>query len=178
MTRVVLTGVTIDIPTAVTSEEVAVLRTLARGKRVLEVGSLLGASTVAVAQVAKYVVSIDPHEGYPADNPRPTLVPFLENLERYYVRNKVRVCVGTHDQFFPLFEDESFDLVFIDTTGEYDLTRTILEESRRLVEWDGALAVHDCGHPDWPGALDAVKTFTEERDLDFTLTDRLAVIYP
>jgi protein-L-isoaspartate O-methyltransferase len=65
--------VTLNIPTAVTPREAAVMVTHASGRLVLEVGALLGYSTVTLATTALHVVSVDPHDGYPAHDPRPTL---------------------------------------------------------------------------------------------------------
>lgn len=165
----------IDIPTAVTPAEVRRLRELARGKRVLEIGSLLGHSTVALAQVAEAVVSVDPHEGYPFDNPRPTITPFIDNLVRYGVRDKVTVCVGTDADVLPFLTPHQFHLAFIDATGEYDVTLAAMRRCVPLLTHHAALAVHDCGHPDWPGALDAVADFACEKGTRFELVDRLGV---
>lgn len=162
----------IDIPTAITAAERGRLQDLAADNYVLEIGSLLGHSTVAMAQVASHVVSVDPHMGYPVDNPRPTLVPFLENLERYGVRDKVTVTVGTHRDVLPWLRSKRFDLIFIDCTGEYDLTHDAITSTFPCLAADGVVCVHDCGHPDWPGALAAV----ESLEVPFELVDRLAVI--
>lgn len=161
----------VDIPTALTEAERNELKMLAHGANVLEVGSLLGHSTVTLAQVAQHVVSIDPHEGYPASEPRPTFQRFMENLERYGVRDKVTVIVDTHDKVVPWLQPRSFELVFIDATGEYDLTLDIIRSVKPLVN-SGWIAVHDCGHPDWPGALQAVESYGRP----FDLIDRLAII--
>lgn len=162
----------IDIPTAITPAERGRLQELAADNYVLEVGSLLGHSTVAMAQVASHVVSVDPHVGYPANDPRPTLIPFLMNLNRYDVRDKVTVTVGTHRDVLPWLKPKKFDLIFIDTTGEYDLTLDVITSTLPCLTVDGAVCVHDCGHPDWPGAMAAV----ESLDVPFELVDRLAVI--
>lgn len=161
-----------DIPSAVTTLEREKLRHLARGKRVLEIGALLGHSTVALAKVAEHVVSVDPHRGYPQGNPRGTLYAFTANLWRAGVLDKVTVIVDTHDRALPLLAGGQFDGVFIDCTGEYDLTVDVMAMSCRLLRHHGWMAVHDCGHPDWPGALKAVEDFGRP----FTLVDRLAVI--
>lgn len=168
-------GLSIDIPTAVTLAEGNRLRELARGKRVLEVGSLLGYSTVLMAQVAKHVVSVDPHEGYPASNPRPTLWQFRRNIFLHGVADKVTPMIGTDDVVLPLLDTRQFGLVFIDGTGEYDMTLAAMRRAVPLLRYCGALAVHDCGHPDWPGAMDAAETFAREGRRTFELIDRLAV---
>ena len=84
----------IDIPTALSAVEADALRSLSTGKNVLEVGALLGFSTVVMGQVANTVVSVDPHDGYPAANPRPTLEPFIANLSRFDVLETVTWVQG------------------------------------------------------------------------------------
>lgn len=167
-----------DIPTALTEAEADALAALAFGGRVLEVGALLGHSTVILADAADHVVSVDPHVGYPADDPRPTLNRFLRNLEKYNVREKVTVMIGRDDQVLPYLEQEQFDLIFIDCTGEHDVTAGAMCRAERLLTPHGYLAVHDCGHPHWQGVRQAVEEFAIERKLGFTLTDRLAVFKP
>lgn len=164
-----------DIPTALTLAEAAELASLAEGKIVLEVGSLLGYSTVVLARVAEHVASVDPHEGYPQDDPKPTLGPFLDNLHRYGVSDKVTVWVGRDDKILPHLRAEYYDLVFIDCTGEYELTAAVMQRSKRLLSPEGRLAVHDCGHPNWQGVRRAVEEFALDHKTGFVLTDRLAV---
>lgn len=168
----------IDIPTAVTERESLTLLRYAEGGEVLEVGSLLGYSTVRMARVARHVTSVDPHEDYPVDNPRPTLETFMHNLRRHGVRHKVSVVVETHDKVFPRLAPAQFDLIFIDATGEEYLTFAIMVGARRLLAPHGVLCVHDCGHPDWPGALAAVEHYRDiAADLgSVTFVDRLATL--
>jgi predicted O-methyltransferase YrrM len=148
----------IAIPTAMTDVEAA-LASLAAGGVVLEVGALLGYSTVVLASRAEFVLSIDPHDGYPDGDPRPTLAPFLENLARYGVRDKVAVIVEPAEKALPFLASEYFDLVFVDVTGRYEDTIAVMEGTMPLLRTGGVLAVHDCGHPEWPGVNRAVKEF-------------------
>lgn len=163
------------IPSAVTAAEVAELQGLAGGKRVLELGSLLGYSTIRLAEVAEHVVSVDPHQGYPAHAPRPTLIPFFRNIIRADVRDRVTVMVGTDTEILPLLATAQFDLAFIDLTGLYDDTLRAIRLTIPLLRHYAALAVHDCGHPDWPGALDAVEDFARDARTTYRLVDRLAI---
>ena len=159
-------------PTAITPKEIHFLQALAVGQDVLEIGSLLGHSTIRMAEVANHVVSVDPHDGYPRDNPKPTLTDFLANLNAHGVREKVTVCVGNHNEVLPWLREKHFKVVFIDVTEEKDLTLEIMRECVPLMRHYSALCVHDCGHPKWPGALEAVKEFGRK----FILVDSLAVI--
>lgn len=168
----------IDIPTAVTNAEAVELSSLASGKTVLEAGALLGHSTVTLALTAKHVVSVDPHEGYPEHDPRPTLQPFLDNLTRCGVRDKVTVCIGTHEDVFPYLDEDTFDLVFLDLTGHYEDTWDAMQRAIPLLTVTGVLAVHDCGHSEWPGVQQAVREFAEDVGGEPRLVDRLAVFRP
>jgi predicted O-methyltransferase YrrM len=166
--------VTLNIPTAVTPREAAVMVTHASGRLVLEVGALLGYSTITLARTALHVVSVDPHEGYPADNPRPTLSTFRANLREHGVEHKVTPVIGT-DAILPMLAPRSFGMAFIDTTGEFEDTARIIRAVLPLLRHEAVLAVHDCGHPDWPGALEAVEKFSKDHDRIYRLTDRLAI---
>ncbi len=161
-----------DIPSAVTDAEAETLRRLAFGGAVLEVGSLLGRSTVALAGVAASVLSVDPHDGYPENDPRPTLQPFLENLERAGVRSNVTVCVATAQQALPFLRPQQFDLAFVDCTGHYDVTLAIAELAMPLLRFDGVLCIHDFAHPQWPD----VSRVVYDLDHNYWVVDRMAVL--
>jgi predicted O-methyltransferase YrrM len=117
------------IPTAISEAERRFMRTIARGKSVVEFGALLGFSTVNLAQVASRLTSVDKHEGYGT----PTLAPFMSNLDRYHV--SPRFIQGEALEWASL----DAELAFIDLTGQYDLTRQMLERLRAPFA-----LVHDC----------------------------------
>lgn len=166
----------LDIPTALTRDESALLQAIAEGNRVLEIGALLGYSTVTLARTARWVVSVDPHEGYPAHDPRPTLDTYLENLRRNAVTNVVPVIARWQDALDAI-RPTSFDVVFMDLTGRYEDTKELLDHLRLdfATGLVGAIAVHDCGHPDWPGVQQAVQEFHRETGGTMKVVDRLAV---
>lgn len=112
-----------DIPTALTFREAEELARLAEYKRVLEIGSLLGFSTIVLAQVASVVHSVDPHDGYPENDPRPTYTAFEANLRKYGVRNKVVVHADLAERVLPPFKGCYFDFAFVDAMGTYGVTR-------------------------------------------------------
>lgn len=163
------------IPTALTEVEAWTLNELARGKTVLEVGALLGHSTVVMAHSAMVVHSIDPHEGYPVHDPKPTLKPFLKNLKKRKVRDKVVVHLGRDYEVMPVLESRQFHLIFIDMSGLYEDTRRAMEASTRLLRHHGTLVVHDCGHPEWPGVQRAVKDFALQHKSPYRMIDRMAI---
>jgi predicted O-methyltransferase YrrM len=170
-----------------TEPEGVALQQLAAGKGVLEVGALLGFSTVLLAQVAEAVVSIDPHAGYPFDNPRETWGQFNENLLLYGVADKVTVLREDDSALLSLdtyldgseFGNLPIQLAFIDCDGTYPTTIRVLE---RVAPWlpveGGIIAVHDYDLPEWPGAGEAVRDFCTQTGARFGVIDTLAIIRP
>lgn len=173
-----------DVLSAVTFAECERLAELAHEGRVLELGSYYGRSTVPLASTAATVHSVDPHEGGPSDAPR-TLVPFLDNLERYGMREKVVVHVGASTDVVRLFREDSFDLVFIDAMHQRPEVDVDVVLAARCLRAGGALALHDYGRGGvWVGdawhsfgvteALDEFLGLTHGRAPD--LVDTLAVV--
>lgn len=136
----------IDIPTAMTEEERILLEQLAvHDKVVIEIGSLMGYATVAMARVAQVVYAIDPHEGYPTHNPSSTLEMFLHNLKRYKVEDRVVTILARGQQILPyLYVNPG--LIFIDTMGDYEGTSELLLLSQQ--HCPRHIAVHDYGRED------------------------------
>jgi hypothetical protein len=118
--------------------EVAELQRLAKGRTVLELGAWKGRSTVALSQVAHYVVSVDRHQGIPGHDDD-SLPDYLSSVR---ILSNVAIVVAEFDRFCPLLCDY-FDLVFID--GDHDAdsverdTRTALEHTTLSAN----LAFHD-----------------------------------
>lgn len=154
-----------------TPAEAETLTRLAHNRRVLEVGSLLGYSTVVLARAAKYVVAVDPHDGYPATDPRPTYNGFRHNLTKYGVADKVIPVVGDGRRVLPMFRPSQFSLIFIDITrhaGELIFLARQLEP-----RW---IALHDYGLKQWPGVQEAIDELFKVRSYPMEITDTLAVL--
>lgn len=161
----------IDIPTSMTEPEAKKLAELARGQQVLEIGSLLGYSTIMLARVATRVVAIDPHHGYPAADPKPTLAEYIDNLDRYGVRDKVTSILADARTVLPLLRPTHFGLIFI------DITRVASELIFLANNLDPRyIALHDYGHPQWTGATEAVDLFFKMRSCPMEIVDTLAVL--
>jgi hypothetical protein len=77
-----------------TPDEGQALMNLAHGAVVLELGAYRGRSTIALASVAKRVVSVDWHRGDPAVGNSDTLGRFMANVEAAGMRDKVVPVVG------------------------------------------------------------------------------------
>jgi predicted O-methyltransferase YrrM len=174
-----------DIPSAVTKAECRRLAELAQGRRVLEVGSFLGRSTIALASTAEVVHSVDFHPPHPPlDIPDSTLPAFMANIERYGVRHNIVVHVGLSQDILPALRVGWFDLVFID--GEHQrepVERDIADVLPHLK--DGAmLAFHDYGVPGVQHAggwddfhvTEVVDELADARRTAVDVTDSLAVV--
>jgi len=125
-----------NMRSSVTNQEALILSSLAEGKRVLEIGSGVGVSTVALAHKAKHVVSVDPDEWVQevlAGIPNVTIIP------------DVFKATGP------------FDMAFID--GLHDFVNVCLdvENALLLVKPDGLFAFHDMGHADVGAAVNSFK---------------------
>lgn len=162
-----------NIPTALTEREADALHGMAKGRVVVEIGSLLGFSTVVMAKSAKVVYAIDPHEGYPAGDPRPTYETFIRNLHRYDVRDRV-VSVRRRVQDVP-FAAKFAELAFIDASGRFEDTLDSILACDDWLELGAPLCVHDYGLSKWPGAKQAVDAWSRIKERPFTLVDTMAV---
>lgn len=137
--------VPMDVSSAMTAEEGEKLADLARGKVVLELGAWMGFSTICMAQTAKEVHSVDWHGGDDHAGRTDTLVPYLQNLQRYGMLRSERVVIhiGRFDQVCDAFRDGRFDGVFVDGAHDY---QSVIEDGKmawRLArEW---VAFHDYG---------------------------------
>jgi len=139
--------VTPEIFTAVTDSEAACLRALARDRKVLEVGAQFGFSTVLMAQVAEYVVSVDWHRGDDNAGWQDSWPQFQQNLTRYAVVDRVVPIVARSLDAFRHLRDGAFELVFHDGMHDYRGVHDDLRAVRPLLG-AGYLAVHDYGRFD------------------------------
>jgi predicted O-methyltransferase YrrM len=168
---------------AVTRDECARLAELAAGGRVLEFGSYLGRSTIALASTATTVHSIDPHnDGPPGETD--TLQRFLDNLRRYGMRDRVIVHIGVSTQIAPLFQPV-FDFAFIDAAHQRPYVDEDLLLAVGCLRPGGAVALHDYGASgaygrsgNWEpfGVKDAADEFADRAGVELTVTDTTAVV--
>lgn len=141
----------VDIPTALSDREAHLLRKLSENRNVLEVGSLLGFSTVNIAKSANRVISIDPHENYPYIGAESTLNKFMSNLLRYGIYN-VEVVKDT----FQNSELPEVDMCFADLDGTYETTKQLLDFTRDIP----LVVVHDFNRQNCLGVEKAIKEFS------------------
>lgn len=136
-----------QIPTALSLREAKRLQHYARDRFVLEVGALLGFSTVVMARVARQVLSIDRHTGYDK-LPNDTYKQFRRNLEVYNVRGKVVPVLGD----FRAMRQWGSDFCFIDLDGTHGTTLEAIRLCRAPI-----VGVHDYGRQNCPGVASAVR---------------------
>jgi predicted O-methyltransferase YrrM len=160
-----------DIASSLTEAECRRLAELAEGKVALELGSWLGRSTIALGSTAVRVHAVDWHRGDEHTGPLGTLTPFLRNITRYGVRDRVVVHVGRLEEVAPVLGPERFDLVFIDGFHTVDAVRQDIELLLPTVRDGGLLAFHDYGHPGY-----GVTEVVDALDAEPSVTDSIAVV--
>lgn len=147
-----------DVPSAVTEDEARELARLASGRKVLEIGSHKGRSTIALAGSARVVHAVDWHQGDVQAGHGETLREFLDNLSRYGVRDRVIVHLGRIEEILPVLRQEAFDLVFLDAMHDRTSVDRDIGLLRPLAAKNGILAFHDYGIQEFgvTGAVDAL----------------------
>lgn len=141
------------ISTSLASVEMARLQELAAGKRVLEIGSAYGYSTVGLALVAEHVTAVDPHQTHGSQGA------LLANLRAYEVLDRVDIRVGYSQQVLPELLGGEFDLAFIDGDHTQPGVTHDATWAMRLIRAGGHVACHDYDEVTCPGvraALDLV----------------------
>lgn len=154
-------------------EEGKALFNLAKGKRVLEIGSYCGKSTICLAQNAFSVVAVDYFDGRGTAVPQDTRPAFIANLKRYGVAGQVET-LSPED---PLPEG-GFDLVFIDGAHDYESVRHDIERSLAALTPGGLLAFHDYHSSGDPGVTAAVDELLADGGELLSTYSTLAVVRP
>lgn len=134
-----------DVPSALTKAEYDCLVDLCPGGSVIEIGSWLGRSTIALAKRAELVHTIDWHRGDSHAGNHPTLLAFWRHIRRHQLLDKVVVHVARSEQICPLFTKKSFDAAFIDG---FHTKEAVLADAKMvipLVRDGGQVAFHDYG---------------------------------
>lgn len=160
----------LKISTSLTDPETKRLKELAADKRVLEVGSAYGYSTIHMAEVAKFVVSVDPHVDL-AD----TRLGMLENLRRTAMTQKVSMVVQYSQHALPMlhYSGCQFDFLFVDGDHRKEMVATDFCWGEMCVRLGGMIAFHDYGEDSSPGVKQALDAL---RPQGYELIDTLWVI--
>jgi hypothetical protein len=126
-------------PGWLTAAEADELRRLASDRTVLELGAWKGRSTVVLAEVARYVVSVDRHEGIPEVGGEDSLPDYLANVRGLA---NVGIVIAEFNLFVPWLL-RAFDVVYVDGDHDRDsaardaaLARASALETIAFHDWD------------------------------------------
>lgn len=131
--------------TYVTADEARELRSLATGRRVLELGAQYGYSTVQMARVASVVYSVDWHFGDAQAGKVDTIWEWSQNTSSLRQAGRVVGLVGRFDAILPLLQPASFDLIFHDGFHEAWAVAADCRMALPLLSWGGVVCFHDWG---------------------------------
>ncbi len=117
-------------------------------KYIVEVGAFYGRSSICIAQGLKdrggndTLLSIDPHLGIPYYHHQPTIKQFLENIHKARVKEKIRVCRGTSEEWSSKISEE-ISMLFIDGDHTYEMVKKDLTLWEDKIMHNGLVAYHD-----------------------------------
>lgn len=154
-------------------EEARKLAELAADKRVLEIGSYCGLSTVCMGRTAKHVTSVDYFDGRGTPAPQDTLEEFRSNIRRYGLTDKIEIRYPDET-----VEANSYDLVFIDGAHDYSSVLSDIRKALSAVTSGGLIAFHDYNHPAHEGLMEAVGELLDEGGELLSITETVAVVRP
>lgn len=141
-----------DVGSSVTFAECSLLAALAEGDDVLEIGSWLGRSTIALASTAHSVMAVDWHHGDFYAGEKDTETEFRENIARYGLAERIEVVVAKIEDVD--LGDRLFDGIFIDAAHDADSVRAHWQIALEHIQPDGWIAVHDYGRFDVTAVMD------------------------
>lgn len=144
-----------DVQGWLTPQEGALLRMAAAGKRVLEVGSYCGRSTICLAQTATDVDCVDTFKGDGTPAVRDTYADFAENVRRYGVLKKIVAHRGKSRDILAQLP-QKYNLAFIDGSHDYASVMADTQGCLSLLAPGGLLAFHDYKSPRDPEVTQAV----------------------
>lgn len=142
-----------DVPSSVTYPECAFLASLARGLDVLEIGSWLGRSTIALASTARHVTAVDWHHGDFYAGEMDTEEGYFANLDRYNIGNVTTIVERIEDVQI----NELFQGVFVDAAHDAESVARHWDIALLSVEHGGWIAFHDYGRFDVTAVLDSLE---------------------
>lgn len=126
---------------SLTLDERHMLRSLAVGHDVLEVGAYYGVSTLLLAEAAALVVSVDHHRGDELVGHHDTLSEYLRVIAP--VRDKVITVLASSSPALSLLAPGTFSLVFVDGGHDRETAAYDLRAAQMLVTRGGWIAAHD-----------------------------------
>jgi predicted O-methyltransferase YrrM len=151
--------------------EGSVLANLSAGKRVMEIGSYCGRSTICIARLAQSVLAVDYFDGRSTPQPGDTRAEFLSNLARYGVSDKVSTA---HPE---AKIDGPFDLVFIDGNHDREFVEADISKALAAISPNALLVFHDY-ETSHAGVTEAVNQLLANGGELVSRHDSLAVVRP
>jgi predicted O-methyltransferase YrrM len=117
-------------------------------KRMIEIGSFVGESTVLFAQSFGSVTAIDPFmEGYDDKDPTSYLFEFNNVYETYLDRTKdytnIKTLKMTSDEGYDALKFNEWDFIYIDGLHTYEGVKTDIQNYLPLVKKGGVIGGHD-----------------------------------
>jgi hypothetical protein len=167
-----------DITGWLQPDEGKALAELARGKRVLEIGSYCGLSTVCMARTAEHVTAVDYWDGRGTPIPQDTLPTFKATIERYGVADKVQIQQAGEPIPDLLEIQKTYDLAFIDGAHDYESVAKDIEFALLMLRDDGLIAFHDYKHSMHLGVQQAVDDLILDGAELISTHETLAVVRP
>ncbi len=153
----------LDVPGWLYEGEGIRLGDMAAGKAVLEIGCFCGRSTMAMAPHAKHVTCVDWMQGTTTDqlgqcDPIKLRTKFEHNTRAY--ADKITLYETTFNDFAsnPQNNPNNWGFIFHDAGHSY-------KDLKEFWDWiegwnyEGSIAVHDYGKPDFPGTEKACNEF-------------------
>lgn len=133
-----------------------VLRQLAAGRRVLEIGTWKGRTAINMAQVATHVWAIDHFQGdaYVGVGSN-TLKEAWQNIYDHQCMDKIRLVAAKWEDVLPLIDLRAFDLVLYDGDHDYQPTFDFLAQALRRCRESTTIVLDDYG-PAYPQVMRAV----------------------
>lgn len=161
-----------DVQGWLQESEAKTLAHLAKGKRVLEIGSYAGLSTIIMARAAESVTALDYFDGRGTPTPGDTRQAFDTNIKRYGVADKVTAL--SPDEF----TGGEFDLIFVDGAHDLESVEADIAKARNWLAPGGLMAFHDYGEPMHPGVREAIEAFVSDGAEILSIHDTIAVVRP
>jgi SAM-dependent methyltransferase len=150
--------------------EFRMLSELARGKSVLEIGCFQGRSTVALAETAAHVFSVDYFHGddYTAsvghiDSPevrKKVMRAWVDNTEPF--EEKCSLLMGDMHNILPLLRPQDFELIFYDADHTAEAVEFFFDWVEKDVSDETIITLHDYkpGQGDqWQGGCDLMDAY-------------------
>lgn len=173
-----------DLQGWLSDAEGAALQELARGKRVLEIGSWKGRSAVSMALGgALHVYCLDHFKGdsYTGNvSAVETFRQFSENVEKFGVQDRISVLLGRSDDLLAVIDFSFFDLIYYDADHTHEATRKALTYFELFASEGSIWAVHDYDkkQPQYTGVIASVDETIQRTGRSLRVVDRLAILEP